>query len=85
MLIFCALARHLKALGQKTQARRWVWDYGVGMREDQARQKNENKGDRWTFVAVLPDSSFIHTLHHEKRNLEQATESVGQIKSKSDL
>ena len=48
-------------------------------------QKNENQGDRWTFVAVLPDSSFIHTLHHGERNLEQATEFMGHIKSKSDL
>ena len=47
-------------------------------------QTNENQGDRWTFIAILPDSSFIHTLHHGERNLEQATEFVGQIKAKSD-
>lgn len=45
---------------------------------------SSNQGDRWTFVAVLPDSSFIHSLHHGERNLEQATEFIGQIKAKSD-
>lgn len=45
---------------------------------------SENQGDRWTFVAVLPDSSFIHSLHHSSRNLAQATEFVGKIKSQSN-
>lgn len=45
---------------------------------------SSNQGDRWTFVAVLPDSSFIHTLHHGERNLEEATEFIGQIKANSD-
>lgn len=44
----------------------------------------DNQGDRWTFVATLPDSSFIHTLHHGARNLEEATEFVGRIKSNSN-
>jgi len=35
-------------------------------------------------VAVLPDSSFIHTLHHGERNLEEATDFTGQIKANSD-
>ena len=35
-------------------------------------------------MAVLPDTSFIHTLHHGGRNLEEATEFVGKIKAKSD-
>jgi hypothetical protein len=43
-----------------------------------------NQGDRWTFVGVVPDSSFIHTLHHGDRNLEEATEFIGEIKTKSD-
>jgi hypothetical protein len=43
-----------------------------------------NQGDRWTFVAVLPDSSFVHTLHHGERNLEGATQFIGQVKAKSD-
>jgi hypothetical protein len=43
-----------------------------------------NQGDRWTFVAVLPDSSFIHTLHHGPRNLDEATQFIGKVKAKSD-
>jgi hypothetical protein len=35
-------------------------------------------------VAVLLDSSFIHSLHHGQRNLEEATKLLGQIKAKSD-
>jgi IS1 family transposase len=49
-----------------------------------SKEFSENQGDRWTFVAILPDSSFIHTLHHGERNLEQATKFVSKIKSKSD-
>lgn len=49
-----------------------------------SKEISENQGDRWTFVAVLPDSSFIHTLHHGDRTLEEATEFVGKIKSKSN-
>jgi hypothetical protein len=49
-----------------------------------SKEISENQGDRWTFVAVLPDSSFIHTLHHGERNLEEATEFIGQIKAKSN-
>jgi IS1 family transposase len=49
-----------------------------------SREVSENQGDRWTFVAVLPDSSFIHSLHHGERNLEEATRFIGQIKAKSD-
>ncbi len=45
---------------------------------------SSNQGDRWTFVAVLPDSSFIHTLHHGERNLGEATDFIGQIKANSD-
>ena len=28
----------------------------------------DDRGDRWTFVNVLPRSGFIHTVHHGKRN-----------------
>lgn len=44
----------------------------------------ENQGDRWTFVAVLPDSSFIHTLHHGDRTVENAKKFIEKIKEKSD-
>jgi hypothetical protein len=45
---------------------------------------SENQGDRWSFVAVLPDSSFIHSLHHGERNLEEATKFIGQVKASSN-
>lgn len=45
---------------------------------------NDNQGDRWSFVAVLPDSGFIHTIHHAKRTVEQAELFLGKVKSKSD-
>lgn len=44
----------------------------------------QNQGDRWTFVAVLPESSFIHSIHSGERTLEQAQVFVGAIKGKSD-
>jgi IS1 family transposase len=47
-------------------------------------QVAENQGDRWTFVAVLPESSYIHTTHHGDRTLEQAEVFIAKIKSKSD-
>ena len=43
-----------------------------------------NQGDRWTFMAVLPESSFIHTVHSGERTLEQAQLFLAQIKNKSD-
>lgn len=48
------------------------------------QKASEDQGDRWTFVAVLPDTSFVHTLHHGERTLEEATAFVGKIKAKSD-
>lgn len=45
---------------------------------------NDNQGDRWSFVAVLPDSSFVHTIHHSKRTVEQAEIFLGKVKDKSD-
>lgn len=44
----------------------------------------DNQGDRWTFVAVLPESSYIHTTHHGDRTLEQAEVFIETVKSKSD-
>lgn len=51
---------------------------------DQNPKIAQNQGDRWTFVAVLPDSGFIHTVHSGERTLEQAQVFVGAIKGKSD-
>lgn len=44
----------------------------------------DKQGDRWTFVAVLPDTSFIHTVHSGKRTSEQAGIFLKKIKDKSD-
>ena len=44
----------------------------------------DNQGDMWSFVGVLPDSSFVHTAHCGKRNLEEAKIFIGKIKAKSD-
>lgn len=44
----------------------------------------DNQGDRWGFVATIPDSSFVHTVHNGQRNLEEATKFVGLIKANSD-
>jgi hypothetical protein len=44
----------------------------------------DNQGDRWTFVAVLPESSYVQTTHHGERTLEQAEVFIKEVKSKSD-
>jgi len=44
----------------------------------------DNQGDRWSFVAVLPDSRFVHTIHHSKRTVEQAEVFLSKVKEKSD-
>ena len=44
----------------------------------------ENQGDCWTFVAVLPESGFVHTTHTSARNSEQANIFVSKIKAKSN-
>jgi hypothetical protein len=41
-------------------------------------------GDRWTFMAVLPESSYIHTVLSGERNQDVAQEFVQQIKDNSD-
>jgi len=40
----------------------------------------QNKGDRWSFVAILPRSGFVHTIHTAKRNSEQAGLFIQKIK-----
>jgi hypothetical protein len=49
-----------------------------------SKEVSSNQGDRWTFLAVLPDSSFVHSLHHGDRTLEEATKFVGKIKAGSN-
>lgn len=41
-------------------------------------------GDRWTFMAVLADSSYIKDVHSGERTQEQAQTFVQQIKDNSD-
>ena len=52
------------------------------LKEDEVDR--EDLGDRWTFVNVLPRSSFIHTVHHGKRTKEEGQEFVQKIKQNSD-
>lgn len=47
-------------------------------------QVSADQGDRWTFVAVLPETGFIQATHTAQRTKEQASEFVGKIKAKSD-
>jgi hypothetical protein len=47
-------------------------------------KKQEGVGDHWTFVNVMPRSSFIQTVHHGKRNLKETEEFVEKIKENSD-
>ena len=44
----------------------------------------EDRGDRWSFVNVLPDSGFIQTIHHGKRTSEEADSFVAAIQANSD-
>lgn len=44
----------------------------------------EDRGDRWTFVNVLPRSGFIQTVHHGKRTKEEGEAFVQTIKQNSD-
>ena len=41
-------------------------------------------GDRWTFVGVIAESSFIHTVHSGQRTQEQAQVFSNKIKRKSN-
>lgn len=52
--------------------------------EEEKRENAEGRGDRWTFVAILPESSYIHSVHSSQRNQEEAQVFVEQIKQNSD-
>jgi hypothetical protein len=41
-------------------------------------------GDRWTFVGVIAESSFIHTVHSGQRTQEEAQVFSNKIKRKSN-
>lgn len=51
--------------------------------EEQVEQ-SDSKGDRWTFLAILPESSYIHTVHSGQRTQEEAQDFVQQIKDNSN-
>ena len=44
----------------------------------------ENSGDMWTFVAVLPESSFIHAEHTAERTQVEAEVFIKKVKTRSD-
>jgi hypothetical protein len=44
----------------------------------------DNQGDIWSFIAVLPETGFVHTVHNSKRTLDNAIVFIGKIKEKSD-
>jgi IS1 family transposase len=52
--------------------------------EDEKADNPLQKGDRWTFMAVLPESSYIHAVHSGQRNGQEAKTFVQKIKSKRD-
>ena len=52
--------------------------------QQQNRQSAQNKGDRWSFVAVLPRSGFVQTVHTGKRDSEQAKLFIQKIKRRSN-
>jgi hypothetical protein len=41
-------------------------------------------GDRWTFVAVIPESSFVHTIHSGQRTQAEAQVFSDKIKENSN-
>lgn len=43
-----------------------------------------DKGDRWTFMGVLPESSYVHTVHSGERTQEEAQQFIQQIKDNSN-
>jgi hypothetical protein len=51
----------------------------------QEKQENSpNLGDRWTFAGVLPESSYVHTVHSGQRTQEEAQTFIEKIKENSD-
>jgi len=54
--------------------------------QDQQTQSKsaQNKGDRWSFVAILPRSGFVNAVHTAKRNSEQAELFIQKIKYRSN-
>ena len=51
---------------------------------EEYQEHSEALGDRWTFMGVLPESSYVHTVHSGQRNQEEAKVFVERIKENSD-
>jgi hypothetical protein len=41
-------------------------------------------GDRWTFTGVIPESSYLHTVHSGQRTQQEAQVFIEKIKANSD-
>jgi hypothetical protein len=51
------------------------------------QEKEENcpdLGDRWTFTGVIPESSYLHTVHSGQRTQEEAQIFIEKVKENSD-
>ena len=51
------------------------------------KEKEENipdLGDRWIFIGVIPESSYLHTVHSGQRTQEEAQIFIEKIKANSD-
>lgn len=47
-------------------------------------ENSSNLGDRWTFTGVIPESSYLHTVHSGQRTQQEAQIFVEKIKANSD-
>ena len=48
------------------------------------QEDSPNLGDRWTFTAVIPESSYLHTVHSGQRTKQEAKVFIQKIKVNSD-
>jgi hypothetical protein len=62
----------------------WSFIYKKKAKVKPDETEKEDRGDRWGFVNVLPDSGFIHTVHNGPRNQEEADKFIAKIKADSD-
>jgi len=62
----------------------WSFIYKKKAKVEPDETDREDRGDRWGFVNVLPDSGFIHTVHNGPRNQEEADKFIAKIKADSD-
>ena len=48
------------------------------------QEASPNLGDRWTFTAVIPESSYLHTVYNGQRTKQEAEAFIQKIKVNSD-